>query len=183
MKLILFGGRANSGKDTSADILDNMYRERGLKVVNIQIAYYMKMYAKQIANWDGDNETKPRALLQELGTEVIRKQIDEDFFINRIIQDIDVYSRYFDVITISDCRFPREFDKIKKRYKEAYNVHVTRPNYVSHLTKAEKAHITEQLVDSYNKYDYELINDGTIEELEEKVKDLMKEVDKYEKND
>lgn len=183
MKLILFGGKANSGKDTSAEILDTMYRDRGFKVVNIQIAYYMKMYAKQIASWDGDNETKPRALLQELGTDVIRNQIDEDFFINRILQDIDVYSRYFDVITISDCRFPREFDKIREKYKEAFSVHVTRPNYVSHLTKAQKEHITEQLVDGYDKYDYELVNDSTIEDLEKKIVKLMKEVDKHEKND
>ena len=33
------------------------------------------------------------------------------------------------------------------------------------MTKAEKAHITEQLVDSYNKYDYELINDGIIGDI------------------
>lgn len=168
MKLILLGGRANSGKDTTAEIIDNIYRERGLDVVNIQISYYIKMYAKQIAKWDGDNETKPRQLLQELGTEVIRKQIDQNFFINRTLQDIDVYSRYFDVITISDCRFPEEFDAIKNMYKEAVAIHVVRPNYISHLTKEQKQHVTETLVDSYDSYDFEIVNDQTIEELEKK---------------
>lgn len=183
MKLILIGGKANSGKDTTAEVIDSIYREKGLDVVNIQIAYYIKMYAKQIAKWDGDNDTKPRELLQELGTEVIRKQIDEYFFINRILQDIDVYSRYFDVITISDVRLPVEFDSIKKRFKEAVSVHVTRPGYVSHLTKKQKEHVTETLIDGYGHYDYEIVNDGTLEDLDKKVAQFVKEVDKHEKND
>ena len=181
MKIILIGGQANSGKDTTAEFIDEYYRSRGLDVVNIQIAYYIKMYAKQIAKWDGDNETKPRQLLQDLGTEVIRKQIDNSFFIKRILQDIDVYSRYFDVVTISDGRLPEEMDSIKKAYPEAINIHVTRPGYVSHLTKGQKAHLTEILVDEYDKYDYEIVNNGSIEDLEKQVYKLAKKIDKEEK--
>ena len=139
------------------------------------------MYAKQIAKWDGDNETKPRQLLQDLGTEVIRKQIDNYFFIKRILQDIDIYSRYFDVVTISDGRLPEEMDSIKKASPEAINIHVTRPGYVSHLTKGQKAHLTEILVDEYDKYDYEIVNNGSIEDLEKQVYKLAKKIDKEEK--
>ena len=181
MKIILLAGRANTGKDSSAEFFDKYYREKGLDVVNIQIAYYIKMYAKQIAKWDGDNATKPRQLLQDLGTEVIRKQIDNFFFIKRILQDIDVYSRYFDVVTISDGRLPEEMDSIKEAYPEAINIHVTRPGYVSHLTKGQKAHLTEIMVDEYDKYDYEIVNDGTIEDLESQVYKLAKKIDKEEK--
>ena len=138
------------------------------------------MYAKEIAKWDGDNETKPRQLLQDLGTELIRKQIDEYFFIKRIIQDIDIYSRYFDIITISDGRLPEEFAAIKLAYPETVTVHVTRPGYVSHLTKGQKAHLTETLVDEIN-YDYEIVNDGTLEDLEKKATKFCKEIDKVEK--
>ena len=180
MKIILIGGKANSGKDSTAEYIDEYYRSRGLDVVNIQIAYYIKMYAKEIAKWDGDNETKPRQLLQDLGTELIRKQIDEYFFIKRILQDIDVYSRYFDVITISDGRMPEEFEEIKKAYPETISLHITRPGYVSHLTKGQKAHLTETLVDEIN-YDYEIVNDGTLEDLEKKATKFCKEIDKVEK--
>ena len=177
MKIILIGGQANSGKDTTAEFIDDYYRSRGLDVVNIQIAYYIKMYAKEIAKWDGDNETKPRQLLQDLGTELIRKQIDEYFFIKRIIQDIDVYSRYFDIITISDGRLPEEFASIKLAYPETVTIHVTRPGYVSRLTKDQKAHITETLVDSID-YDYEIVNDGTIDDLQMKAIDLIRVIEK-----
>ena len=178
MKIILLAGKANSGKDSSAEYFDKYYRDKGLDVVNIQIAYYIKMYAKQIAKWDGDNETKPRQLLQDLGTELIRKHIDNYFFIKRILQDIDIYSRYFDVVTISDGRMPEEMDSIKEAYPEAINIHVTRPGYVSHLTKGQKAHITEMLVDEYDKYDYEIVNDGTLEDLEKQVYKLARKIDK-----
>lgn len=177
MKIILLGGKANSGKDSTAEFIDDYYRSRGLDVVNIQIAFYMKMYAKEIAKWDGDNETKPRQLLQDLGTELIRKQIDQYFFIKRIIQDIDIYSRYFDVITISDGRLPEEFASIKLAYPETVTVHVTRPGYESKLTKNQKAHVTEALVDDIE-YDLEIVNDGTIEDLQKKSIELVQEIEK-----
>lgn len=177
MKIILLGGKANSGKDSTAEYIDEYYRSRGLDVVNIQIAYYIKMYAKQIAHWDGDNETKPRQLLQDLGTELIRKQIDEYFFIKRILQDIDIYSRYFDVITISDGRLPEEFASIKVAYPETVTVHVTRPNYNSRLSKKQKEHVTESLVDEIE-YDYDIVNDGTLDDLQKKAIELVQMIEK-----
>ena len=177
MKIILIGGKANTGKDSTAEFIDEYYRSRGLDVVNIQIAYYIKMYAKEIAKWDGDNETKPRQLLQDLGTELIRKQIDEYFFIKRIIQDIDIYSRYFDIITISDGRLPEEFASIKLAYPETVTVHVTRPGYVSHLTKDQKAHVTEALADEIE-YDYDIVNDGTLDDLQKKAIELVQTIEK-----
>ena len=176
MKIILLGGKANSGKDSAAEYMGEYYRSRGLDVVNIQIAYYIKMYAKEIAKWDGDNETKPRQLLQDLGTELIRKQIDEYFFIKRIIQDIDIYSRYFDIITISDGRLPEEFAAIKLAYPETVTVHLTRPNFSSRLTKDQKAHVTEALVDEIE-YDYDLINDGSLEDLQMKSIELIRQIE------
>ena len=177
MKIILLGGRANSGKDSTAEFIDEYYRSRGLDVVNIQIAYYMKMYAKQIAHWDGDNETKHRQLLQDLGTELIRKEIDQYFFIKRIIQDIDIYSRYFDIITISDGRLPEEFASIKLAYPETVTVHVTRPGFESKLSKEQKAHITETLVDEIE-YDLEIVNDGSIDDLQKKSIEWVQTIEK-----
>ena len=177
MKIIFLGGKANSGKDSSAEFIDEYYRSRGLDVVNIQISFYIKMYAKEIAKWDGDNETKPRQLLQDLGTELIRKQIDENFFIKRILQDIDVYSRYFDIITISDGRLPEEFAAVKLAYPETVTVHVTRPDYSSKLSKDQKAHLTEMLVDDIE-YDYDIINDGTLDDLQVKCIELIQQIEK-----
>ena len=59
-------------------------------MVNLQFSSYIKMYAKEITGWNGSEDNKPRSLLQELGTDIIRKKISEDFFINRIIDDINI---------------------------------------------------------------------------------------------
>ena len=91
-KIFIITGKANSGKDTTAEFINNYVKLKGLKAVNLQFSYYIKMYAKEISGWDGNEDNKPRSLLQTLGTDIIRKQIDEMLFINRIIQDIMVYS-------------------------------------------------------------------------------------------
>ncbi len=53
---------------------------------------------------------------------------------------------------------------------------------MSHLTKDQKAHVTEALVDEIP-YEYEIVNDGTLEDLEKKAIKLCKQLDKIEKHD
>ncbi len=43
------------------------------------------------------------------------------------------------------------------------------------LTEKEKKHMTETALDSYKDYDYVINNDGSIEELEEKLSNIYKE--------
>ena len=110
-----------------------------------------------------------------LGKE-IRKYIDEDFFINRIIDDIKVYSYYFDVITISDARFPKELDSIKNNFKDVYKINIKRPNFENNLNDIQRKHVTEVALDNYNDYDYILVNDGSINDLNDKIKQIIDKV-------
>ena len=96
IKLFVISGKARSGKGEITKIINNYYKEK--KCINISFAYYLKQYAKKISNWDGREETKPRELLQQLGTEVIRRNIDSLFFVDEIIKDIKVYSFFFKII-------------------------------------------------------------------------------------
>ena len=54
--------------------------------------------------------------MHTIGTEIIRKQINPKFFIHRMIEDIQVFSYYCDVLTISDVRFPAEIEDIKRNF-------------------------------------------------------------------
>lgn len=175
-KIFIASGKANSGKDTTCELINNYIKLKGLKSVNLQFSSYIKMYAKIIAGWDGNEDTKSRSLLQELGTDVIRKYIDEDFFINRIIDDIKVYSYYFDVITISDARFPKELDSIKNNFKDVYKINIKRPNFENNLNDIQRKHVTEVALDNYNDYDYILVNDGSINDLNDKIKQIVDKV-------
>ena len=174
MKIFIICGKARAGKDTFCSLIRKYYKEKNIHSINLQFSSYIKEYAKKIANWDGDDTDKPRELLQQLGTEVIRKKIDPLFFVKRIIGDIKVYSNYFDIITISDARTKVEVDSIKKEFDNVYAIKVVRPNFDNGLTKEQQQHFTEIDLDDYNCFDYTIINDGTIEDLNKKFEDLMK---------
>lgn len=174
MKIFIIGGKARQGKDTVCSMIRKYYSDNGIRSINLQFSSYIKEYAKKIAAWDGDDTDKPRDLLQELGSEIIRKKIDPLFFVKRIIGDIKVYSYYFDIITISDARFKVEIDSIKENFDDVVAIKVVRPNFDNGLTSDEKNHSTEVDLDDYNSFDYEIINDGSIEDLNKKIEDLMK---------
>ena len=179
-KIFIMAGKSRHGKDTTADIIREYYEKRGLKTINLANSYYLKDYAKRISNWDGSDETKPRELLQQLGTDLIRNNIDEHFFINRVIEDIEVLSYFFDIITISDVRMPYEIDLPKEHFDNVLAIHVNRPNFDNGLTEAQKQHRTETALDDYQNYDILLENDGTIDDLKKKIEHLLEEDDKNE---
>ena len=171
MKIIIISGKARAGKDTTANMLKEICIDK--KIINLQYSSYIKEYAKKISNWDGREETKPRELLQQLGTDIIRKRIDDEFFIKKIIDDIKVYSFFFDVITISDARFKKEIDNIRNVFDNVVTVRIVRPNFDNGLTEEQKKHPSEVDLDDYDKFDYDLINDGTLEDLKVKVERLV----------
>ena len=175
MKIYVICGKARHGKDTTALAIKKAYKDK--KVINLSYGSYIKEFAKNISDWDGSEETKPRELLQHLGTEVIRNNIDKDFFIKRLCNDIRVYSYYFDVITISDARFPDEIITPKKLFDNVSTLKVVRSNFDTNLTLEEQKHSTETALDEFDDYDYVIENNGTIDELDKKVLKIVKEVE------
>ena len=73
--IYVIAGLARNGKDTIASDILNYYSKLGIKGINLQFSSYIKEYAKNISSWDGSDENKPRELLQQLGTELIRNKI------------------------------------------------------------------------------------------------------------
>ena len=174
-RIYIIAGKARHGKDTTALAIKKAYGNK--KVINLAYGNYIKEFAKKISGWDGSEETKPRELLQTLGTDIIRDNIDKDFFVKRLCDDIKVYSHYFDIITISDARFPNELDIPKKLFENVISIKVVRDNFESPLTIKQQHHETEVALDDYGKFDFILKNDGTIKDLEIKVDELVKKVE------
>lgn len=170
-KKIILTGKAQSGKNETATIIKEYYEKNNKKTIIISYAKYLKDYIKEITNWDGLEETKPRKLLQQLGVELIKNKIDENLLINRIKQDIEVYSYFFDVIIVSDARFINEIESIKDKNTIVLNI-LGKDN---NLTEEEKKHITETALDNYKKYDYIIENKTTKEELKTQIKKIMEE--------
>lgn len=174
--IFIICGKARHGKDTVASMIRSYYERIGLNTINLQYSSPIKEYAKKVSDWDGSEETKPRELLQMIGTELIRQKIDFLFFVKRMISDIQVYSYFCDVITISDARAKVELDIPREKFKNVIVINVNRPSLESELSFKEKKHYTEVDLDDYDNYDYKIVNDGTIAELEGKVIDVLEDI-------
>ena len=174
MRIILIGGKARSGKDTIGDFIIEQLESKNKKVCKIQVGQYIKYYAQKYFGWDGSEETKPRELLIHLGTDIIRNKIDENFHINRLLEDIKVLSYYYDYFVVSDIRFPIEIEKIKENYDNVVSIKMIRES--DELTSDQKENRTETSLDNYDNFDYVIINDKSLDDLKEKAKEILQEI-------
>lgn len=170
-KIFILSGKARSGKNEIAKIIEKYYETD--KVISISFGYYIKDYAKRVSDWDGSEKTKPRELLQQLGIELVKNKIDDKLFINRILEDIEIFSYFYDIIVITDARLVDEIEILKEKYPNSISVRVIRNNYDNKLTKDQKEHLTETNLDEFSNFDYIIENDN---DLENKIKNILSEV-------
>jgi hypothetical protein len=100
----------------------------------------------------------PRLILQLLGTEGGRDLIHPNIWVNATLGNLGDTER----VIITDVRFLNEVEGIKKR--KGIVVRVVRPSKISTST-----HPSETALNDYNDWDYVIVNDGTLEDLEAKV--------------
>ena len=62
-----------------------------------------------------------------------------------------------------------------------YRINIVRPNYDNHLNAKELKHRTEVGLDNYDNYEYKIVNDGSLEDLSNKIRKIVDEVIKNEK--
>ena len=103
--VVNIAGKAQHGKDTFADYLaDKLYEDYGKKVQKIAFGDAVKKKARKIG-WDGEKDQNGRALLQFVGTEWGRQQIDKDIWIMKAEKKIHENT---DVVVFTDTRFLNE---------------------------------------------------------------------------
>lgn len=171
-KLFVLSGKARSGKDSAYEIIKDYYKEK--KVIAISFGHYIKDYAKRVSDWDGSEETKPRELLQSLGIELVKNKIDDKLFIRRLLEDIVVFSYFYDIIVVTDARLIDEIETLKAKYPDSVSIRINR-NSDNGLRESEKKHLTEIALDNYDKFDYVVSNDDK-DSLEEKIIHILEEV-------
>lgn len=172
VKIIILSGKARSGKNEVADIICNLYKDK--KVKKLSYAYYLKQYVKNISNWNGNEEDKPRDLLQSIGIDLIKNKIDSKLLIRRVLEDIEVYSYFYDIIVITDARLIDEVEDIKNKYSNSISIRIKR-NIDNNLTDNQKKHITETNLDNYDKFDY-IIDNNDYNNLEKEVNKILEDI-------
>lgn len=133
-----------------------------------------------------------REFLQKLGTDAMRNGLHENVWVNSLMSDYKISNvkpnKTYSALDlpnwiITDTRFPNELEAVKA--KEGITIRVVRPNKNynivtdGHITRKATESEEQQLVHpsetalDYAKFDYEIVNAGTIEDLVEKVRVIL----------
>lgn len=126
-----------------------------------------------------------RELLQKIGTEAMRNNIHTDIWVNGLMSEYqEGFNWFYDGNegfpdwVITDVRFPNEAEAIKR--KDGLLIRINRD--ISHFAKIEGDHYSlplpdnhpsETALDNYEGFSEIIVNDGTREELKEKVKLIL----------
>lgn len=175
-------GYIGSGKGTVGDILvrDHQYTKfafaDALKDAVSQIFLWprgllegdsnaSRTFREKIDPWWSHKfgyEVTPRLILQKMGTEACRHGIADNIWIAALEKRIQGYEN----VVISDVRFPNEIDFV--RSAGGVIIRVKRGEDPT-PEKLATLHVSETAWNSYEP-DYTVTNDGTIDELKEKIK-------------
>lgn len=176
---ILLVGRLRSGKSSVADYLRYTHDWTEISFGGM-LKYYANLVFTHSAITEGDG--KPRELFQKFGQAC--RSIDENVWLQHadFAYQMALDRRATKGIVCSDGRQPNEIVWAKANGFKV--IRVTAPEAVR-LERARKAgdafelanlaHETEQHSDKFS-VDYEIINDGTLDELRAKVDAVMTEI-------
>jgi hypothetical protein len=144
-------GLAGSGKDTAAKAL-------------IKLGYYRMAFADELKDlafefgWNGEKDEAGRRLLQELG--MAGRRYFPGIWIQHIAWKIAPNGP---PIVFTDVRFQNEANFV--RHKGGIIVRIVRPEQIADEHESE-------LNQSQIVADYEVVNDGSIEDLHKKIAEL-----------
>ena len=126
--------------------------------------------------WCKKVQLTPRLMLQLIGTEGLRDLIHPNVHVNALFADYVGIDKNREITPldpwefpkwiITDCRFLNEVEAVKER--SGIVIRVENPRKIS-----TDMHPSEISLDDYKEFDYTISNDGTIDELLEKVKLMM----------
>lgn len=202
-KIIAINGTIGSGKDTfSQSFIDNGYNR-------MSFAKNLKDSVSSIFGWDREmlegttpesrkirelpdefwckklerDDISPRWVLQNYGTDVLRKYFHDDIWIFSLENDMNKIDGN---IIITDCRFPNELKMIRSKNGIVIEVQRTLPYWyglASEYNKGninilpvelENVHKSEWAWIGVNEPDYIVHNNTTINDLKVKAETLMK---------
>lgn len=177
MKVLMISGKSCSGKDAAAFLFQEKLIEKRYRVLTIHFADLVKYYALKYFDWNGEKNEDGRALLQLIGTTIMRGY-DEDYWARIIAEFLAAVNNDFDYALIPDWRFINEYEVVNNYNKYVTTIRVNRYDkdnnlYINpSLTPEQAAHISENQLDDFN-FDYVIENKGDLTTLEEAVDTII----------
>lgn len=170
-------GKLQSGKSTLAKMIYD--KIPGCHIIGFADSLKQMILNAGICNkeelWDKKTNFS-RMMLQKIGTNLIRYQIDQDFWLKKMkftIEDISLKYSGVSTIIIHDVRFKNELSFIRENYKSKI-ILIKRPLF--EFNNDENLHISETELSNFKDYEYQIINDGTLEDLDKKITKIINEI-------
>ena len=167
MRIFLVAGKSGSGKGEIAKFIKEYYIYKLEECAITSYSKYIKNFAKDLTDWDGQDNTKPRDFMQKIGDEI--RKMDSRYFTSNMIKDIIIMEKYVNNIVIADVRMPEEIDEIRDNFDNVYAIYVENQFAPSKLTLEQQSHITETALEGYSDFDYVIANDGSLNNLKDKI--------------
>lgn len=183
-------GKARVGKDLFAEILaEEIFNSVKKRFVLMAYAHELKNRVQRAFDlsyeqlWGNDKEIPdrryqkykegndifwtPREIMQNYGE--FYRSIDYDFWVKELFRIID--EKEYSNVIITDVRHPNEADPIVKRGGLIIKITSNRENKEQiHGSN----HISETAMDNYDKVDFHITNDGSIEDLRVTAQQVVK---------
>jgi hypothetical protein len=174
VNLVLVGGKLKTGKTTSAnyiqDKLTTLYPS--LSVEHTAFAKPIKEIAYSVFHWDGNKDERGRRLLQVIGTEAGREYNENiwvEYLENYILGNLFIPN----VVIVDDWRFPNERDYFSKNFIfDVTTVRLVR-EVPQELGIETYTHPSENSLPYHGDYDYQIENNGSIEDLYKKLDSVI----------
>jgi len=173
--LIGISGKKRSGKDTVGAMVVEWLNEHGFDAAQVAFADQLK---DEVAEATGVNrrmqemdKERWRPILQWWGVEFRRHYFGQDYWVSKMTQKLLAMDE--DVAVVTDVRFRDEADFI--RDSGGFVVRVERE------TGLQDGHSSETDLDGYSEFQATLSNDGTLDDLEEKVYRFMSQMHERER--
>jgi len=153
--IIGVSGKAESGKDFCANIMQEYLENNGYKSIILHYGDYLKYICKMYFGWNGEKDEEGRKILQHVGTDLIRAKYPT-YWVDSMLRTILILEDIYDYFIIPDTRFPNEILVPIAAEFDIKTVLVTRPNHVNKLTEEQKNHLSETSLDGFS-FDYTII--------------------------
>ena len=176
MQIILVSGKSNSGKGTLAVQLENLLKIKNKHVIRCSLSTYIRKLAKDDFYWNGIDTLESRIFMGEV------YRAGTDFYPYHMARrvwerDIEPFSRTYKVAIVESFREKVNYEYFKilldnKIINKIITIRVVRPNFNAIQNEEHENHVSESDLDDFE-FDYIIENNGTIEELDEKLKELF----------
>lgn len=194
--VILVSGKAGGGKSTVAEMLAKKLQDiPSLTIMPYGFADPIKYMAKAYFGWDGEKDVRGRKLLQQIG--FIGREYDEDVWVKHFIRQLDKRAGLFPfhASVIGDWRFPNELNYLERNpLLDTVTIRVFGRGGLegdvaldvseNSLLEVSKEVLTLPSLDEIDTdgtglfYDFQINNDGDLEELEKKVDTVLASISK-----